>query len=388
MADEQEAVGLGCESGGVAAEANQQKGAASKKKNKWKTVTAEFYQPKPYESDQGKGKGGSTKGAGKGGSSKAADDSAARVGRGGKGGPPQDDARPTRSTPEDDAAKQSISDATLSESDTLGAKGGSGDDTPKRKSPSVKPRDLKGKGKSKQASPIQPRAAPHAKGGQLAAGPGQQSAMMQQMLPQGATVPLQFAPVGVPGAGMNPAGGVMYQNTPVIPAMYAMPYYVPVQMAPAQMVGAPAMFTSPPSFLPTGAPGVPGAAMGSGSKMQQPPPADEGRMALRAQVQQQIEYYFDGKNLVNDMYLRRSMSDEGWVAVWLVAGFRRVQNMTMDLSLVVEAIQASSKLELDIQKQFVRPKDSWQQWVGISAGAGVPPREMPEGDLPGSAGPP
>lgn len=417
MADEREADGLGCESGGVAAEVSQPKGAASKKKNKWKTVTAEFYQPKPYEADQGKGKaGGLAKGpAGKGGSTRVGEDFGAKGGRGNQGsGTQQDEGRLSKPIP-DEIAKQPPLETLLAESDAPGARGGSGDVSPKRKPLGNKPRDAKGKGKSKQAGarkgmgfaqfdgsrdvdgpPLsatiqqqQQRAGLVLKGGQSAMGLGQHPVLVQQMTQQGAAVQQQFVSFGGPGPGVG-SGGMVYQNAQAMPSMYAMPYYVPVQMAQAQM---PAIYTTSPAFMSaggqpsgcaTGAPTVPGAAVGIGPKLQQASSVEGDRAALKDQVQQQIEYYFDGENLVKDMYLRRSMTDEGWVAVWLIAGFRRVQSMTMDMALVVEAIQTSSKLELDIQKQFVRPKDGWQQWVIGSSGAAAPQHEMPGGDMSGS----
>lgn len=406
MSEEPEIEGLGGESSDVVAEAKQAKGAGSKKKNKWKTVTADFYQPRPYESDQGKDKaGGAPKGATGKGTVKGSDDFGAKGGRGGKGKTPQqDDERPPRPALEE-LAKPPPLDTPLADIDSLGARGVGAEGSPKRKPLGGKPRDAKGRGKGKQSAarkgmgpfpgdssqdfdrprpvaPVQPQRTPLVlSSGQPAMGMGQQPAMAQQMLQQGVAMPQQFASFGGQGFSTGAPGGVVYQNTQAMPAMYAMPYYVPVQMAPAQMaVRSPsAIYTTSPQFVPAGgqpagAPGVPGVA--------------PDRATLKVQVQQQIEYYFDVENLLKDMYLRRNMTDEGWVAVWLVAGFRRVQNMTTDVSIVVEAIQASNKVELDVQMQFVRPKDNWQQWIISGAGAPTPQREMPAAGLSGLAGAP
>lgn len=415
MADQSVPEGFGCESGDAVVDVNQPKGAANKKKNKWKTVTAEFYQPKPYETDQGKGKaGGAGKGvAGKGGAGRGGEDLGAKGGRGGKGrSPQQDDGRSPK--PHTEAvAKQPEVDTSKVGGDAPEVKGGGGEHSPKSKPSSGKPRDIKGKGKSKQAAPrkgmgpvpfdsnqdmdgprplaaVQPQRTALSNG-QPAMGmpqhpatvmPHQMSQQMPQQMPQPAMVQqMGLAPFGGQAFVGGNQGSMGSQNPQAMPAMYAMPYYVPMQIQGS-------LYTSSSPFVPTAgqlsghgpALGGPGGA-GPGAKLQQAPLAGADRAVLVGQVQQQLEYYFDGENLVKDMFLRRNMTEEGWVTVQLIAGFRLIQSMTTDLSVVVEAIQASSKIELDIQKQFVRAKENWQNWV-----IGGSPVLKPAGDPAGLPG--
>ena len=50
------------------------------------------------------------------------------------------------------------------------------------------------------------------------------------------------------------------------------------------------------------------------------------------------EYYFSTENLLKDFYLRRQMDDDGWIAVNLLANFRRVRihTGTVNTELIVE----------------------------------------------------
>merc|ERR1719181_1308022 len=93
------------------------------------------------------------------------------------------------------------------------------------------------------------------------------------------------------------------------------------------------------AFMPPAAP-----PMGSAPSPQLTP-AD--RTNLIGQVQKQIEYYFGMENLLKDVYLRKHMTDEGWVPIPLLAGFRRIQTMTTDLTIMLEAISTSQIVELN-----------------------------------------
>lgn len=48
------------------------------------------------------------------------------------------------------------------------------------------------------------------------------------------------------------------------------------------------------------------------------------------------EYYFSLHNLERDFFLRRKMDAQGFLPISLIAGFHRVQALTMDLSLIME----------------------------------------------------
>lgn len=58
------------------------------------------------------------------------------------------------------------------------------------------------------------------------------------------------------------------------------------------------------------------------------------------------EYYFSEENLLKDFFLRRKMDAQGFLPIALIASFHRVQTLTTDIALVVEAITESDKLEL------------------------------------------
>lgn len=58
------------------------------------------------------------------------------------------------------------------------------------------------------------------------------------------------------------------------------------------------------------------------------------------------EYYFSEENLLRDFFLRRKMDSQGFLPITLIASFHRVQTLTTDVGLVIEAIMESDKLEL------------------------------------------
>lgn len=49
---------------------------------------------------------------------------------------------------------------------------------------------------------------------------------------------------------------------------------------------------------------------------------------------------------MRDFFLRRKMDADGYLPVTLIASFHRVQALTSNLTVVVEAINNSDKLEL------------------------------------------
>jgi len=50
------------------------------------------------------------------------------------------------------------------------------------------------------------------------------------------------------------------------------------------------------------------------------------------------EYYFSNENLIKDFFLRRQMDADGWIAVELLASFRRVRIHTgsVNTQLIVD----------------------------------------------------
>ena len=49
---------------------------------------------------------------------------------------------------------------------------------------------------------------------------------------------------------------------------------------------------------------------------------------------------------MKDFFLRRKMNAQGYLPLTLIASFQRVQNLTMDIDLVIEAVLESDRLEL------------------------------------------
>lgn len=171
-----------------------------------------------------------------------------------------------------------------------------------------------------------------------------------------------------PGAGLQVPYGM-----PAMYAMQAMPYYVMSPAAAPLAPGPPTPFVGAPL-----APGSPTAAAPGGPAPIPPavPTTPADRQALKHQVQGQVEYYFGQDNLIKDVYLRTKMSKEGWVPVDLLLGFRRMQQLTADLNILLEAIAASPKLELDGQGTNVRLRTGWEAWpLQTNRGPGSPTAE-------------
>ena len=72
------------------------------------------------------------------------------------------------------------------------------------------------------------------------------------------------------------------------------------------------------------------------------------------------EYYFSSENLERDFFFRRKMDAEGFIPISLIASFPRLQAMTTDGNLVIDAIRSSDKLE--ISPQF-KVSEGWE-WDG------------------------
>lgn len=89
---------------------------------------------------------------------------------------------------------------------------------------------------------------------------------------------------------------------------------------------------------------------------------------LKDYIKKQIEYYFSEENLMRDFFLRRKMDSEGYLPITLIASFHRVQALTSNLSLVVEAISSSDKLELYSAAFKVRAKQDPLKWPILDKG--------------------
>ncbi|TRY58106.1 hypothetical protein DNTS_027566 [Danionella cerebrum] len=81
---------------------------------------------------------------------------------------------------------------------------------------------------------------------------------------------------------------------------------------------------------------------------------------LRDYIRRQIEYYFSVDNLERDFFLRRKMDDEGFLPLALIASFHRVQALTTEVSLILQAL-ADSKV-VDIIDMKIRCKEDPLKW--------------------------
>ncbi|RWS26161.1 hypothetical protein B4U80_08458 [Leptotrombidium deliense] len=83
---------------------------------------------------------------------------------------------------------------------------------------------------------------------------------------------------------------------------------------------------------------------------------------LQNMIRKQIEYYFSEENLQRDFFLRRKMDSEGYLPVSLIASFQRVQALTQDILLLVEALESSTEVDLSEDRSKVRTKNDPQKW--------------------------
>uniref|UniRef100_A0AAY4EGW5 HTH La-type RNA-binding domain-containing protein n=1 Tax=Denticeps clupeoides TaxID=299321 RepID=A0AAY4EGW5_9TELE len=81
---------------------------------------------------------------------------------------------------------------------------------------------------------------------------------------------------------------------------------------------------------------------------------------LKDYIKRQIEYYFSLDNLQRDFFLRRKMDLEGFLPVTLIASFHRVQALTTDVSLILEALKDSKEVEIIDMK--IRRKVEPEKW--------------------------
>uniref|UniRef100_A0A131XKS1 La-related protein 1 n=1 Tax=Hyalomma excavatum TaxID=257692 RepID=A0A131XKS1_9ACAR len=81
---------------------------------------------------------------------------------------------------------------------------------------------------------------------------------------------------------------------------------------------------------------------------------------LREYVRKQVEYYFSEENLQRDFFLRRKMDAQGYLPLSLIASFHRIQALTQDVGLVMEAVRESPLLELnDVKVRTVSEPTRW-----------------------------
>ncbi|KAL3518809.1 hypothetical protein ACH5RR_021398 [Cinchona calisaya] len=119
-------------------------------------------------------------------------------------------------------------------------------------------------------------------------------------------------------------------------------YYIPSAAPGSVRMPHPPIF--PPHPLSSGVPVIPSSTL-----------------TLRSNIVKQIEYYFSDENLQNDYYLLSLMDDHGWVLISIIADFKRVKQMSTDIPFILDALQASTTIE--VQGDKVRRRDEWSRWI-------------------------
>ncbi|KAF4790031.1 La-related protein 1B [Turdus rufiventris] len=96
---------------------------------------------------------------------------------------------------------------------------------------------------------------------------------------------------------------------------------------------------------------------------------------LKEYIKHQIEYYFSTENLERDFFLRRKMDQHGFLPVSLIASFRRMQALTTNAALILEALKDSTEVETVDQK--LRKRVDPEKWPI----PGPPPCNLPPTDF-------
>ncbi|KAK9108676.1 hypothetical protein Sjap_016736 [Stephania japonica] len=75
----------------------------------------------------------------------------------------------------------------------------------------------------------------------------------------------------------------------------------------------------------------------------------------------QIDYYFSHDNLCKDIFLRQRMDNQGWVPVSFIATFNRVRQLTNNTRIILDAVRASTVVEVKGDK--IRRRSDWKNWL-------------------------
>ncbi|XP_055803186.1 la-related protein 1C-like [Solanum dulcamara] len=82
---------------------------------------------------------------------------------------------------------------------------------------------------------------------------------------------------------------------------------------------------------------------------------------LHTRIVNQMDYYFSNENLIKDTYLRQNMDEHGWVPVTLIAGFKKVMELTDNIQLILDAVRSSTVVE--VQGEKLRRRNDWFHWL-------------------------
>lgn len=75
-----------------------------------------------------------------------------------------------------------------------------------------------------------------------------------------------------------------------------------------------------------------------------------------AKILKQVEFYFSDANLPRDRFLQEELkkNEEGWIALSVIASFKRMQALSTDLAVIAEAVKASELVEVSADGLSVR----------------------------------
>ncbi|XP_010547410.1 PREDICTED: la-related protein 1B-like [Tarenaya hassleriana] len=82
---------------------------------------------------------------------------------------------------------------------------------------------------------------------------------------------------------------------------------------------------------------------------------------LFTKIVKQVDFYFSADNLSKDKYLRQHMDEEGWVPVSLIAGFRKLAELTNNVQIILDAVISSAVVE--VQGESIRRRGDWNKYV-------------------------
>ena len=73
-------------------------------------------------------------------------------------------------------------------------------------------------------------------------------------------------------------------------------------------------------------------------------------------LQKQMEFYFGNANLRHDHFLRREIQNhpDGYVPLSMIAGFKRIEQISQDISLITKAVNNSDLLQLNEDSTMIR----------------------------------
>ncbi len=84
-------------------------------------------------------------------------------------------------------------------------------------------------------------------------------------------------------------------------------------------------------------------------------------------TRQQVEYYLSIENLCKDVWLRKHMDDAGFVPLSVIAGFRRIQELTKDYPDALHwAVSSSDQIEFGVGDDGInrlRRLSDWEKFV-------------------------